>query len=385
MGIHYLKMRIGFDMRPFLKEETGIGVYFRKLLFMLAKMDKNNEYFLFSSSLKDRFDSVRIPPFANRKFVDLRYPVKVINFMWNRLRWPTLDVLFGTKLDLTHSPTPILLPTKGKRIVTVHDLFFLDFPEMTDHRARKAFSRGIQKSLQQADGIVAVSRYTKQQLLERFDLEKDKIAVIHPGMDLEEWEKSDRESRERTGNAFDLPPDFLLFVGAQEPRKNLPNLLNALRVVHDRHQKIPLVLVGPKGLDSDNIQRVIRELGLDSWVKIVGYVNETELRHIYRMASVFVFPSLIEGFGIPLLEAMACGLPIVTSRFSAMPEIAQDAAAYADPGDPEDLATKIIHVLEDKGLREKLISAGEKRVRDFTWERAASETLAFYKDIHQRS
>lgn len=385
MGIHYLKMRIGFDLRPFLKEETGVGVYFKNLLFMLAKIDETNEYFLFSSSLKDRFDPGKIPFFAKKNFVDLRYPVKAINFLWYRLGWPALDIFFKTKLDLTHSPTHLPLPTNGKKIVTVHDLFFLDFPEMTDKDTRKVFSRGIQSSLQQADGIVAVSRYTEQQLLEKFLLDKDKIRVIHHGINLKEWETGDRASLERTRDSFALPSDFLLFVGAHEPRKNLPHLLKALRVVHDRYQKIPLILVGRKGLDSDNIQKKIRELALGSWVKMVGYVDETELRHIYRLASVFVFPSLMEGFGIPLLEAMACGLPIVTSRSSALPEIAQDAAAYIDPDDPEDIATKIIHVLEDQGLKEKLISAGKNRICDFSWERTASETLAFYEDIYQRS
>jgi glycosyltransferase involved in cell wall biosynthesis len=385
MGIHYLKMRIGFDLRPFLKEETGIGVYFKKLLFMLAKLDQSNEYFLFSSSMKDRFDPRKIPFFAKSKFLDLRFPVKAVNFLWFRLGWPNLDAFFRTRLDLTHSPTPLSLPTKGKKIVTVHDLFFLDFPEMADKRAWRIDSRRIRKSLHRADGIIAVSHYTEQQLLERFGLDRGKIRIIHHGINLKEWETDERESLERIKKALALPSDFLLFVGAHEPRKNLPLLLKALRIVHDRYQKIALVIVGRKGLDSENVQKDIRGLELDSWVKMVSYVDESELRHIYHLGSVFVFPSLSEGFGIPLLEAMACGLPIVTSRSSALPEIAQDAALYIDPHDPEDLATEIIHVLKDKTLKEKLVSAGKKRVRSFSWEKAATETLAFYEDIYQRS
>ena len=384
MGIHYLKMRIGFDMRPFLKEETGVGIYFKNLLFTLAKIDRTNEYFLFTSSWKDRFDPGNVPSFAKKKFVDLRYPVKAVNFFWYRLGWPALDFFFKTELDLTHSPTPLPLPTRGKRIITVHDLFFLDFPRMTDKEAGRVFARRLENSVQDADGIVAVSHHTKRQLSEKFILNGEKIRVIHHGISLEEWEGGGREDLERTKTSLDLPADFLLFVGAHEPRKNLPNLIKTLKIVHDRHRKIPLVLVGRKGLDSDNIRRTIQKLNLGTWVKTVGYVDEKELKNVYRLASVFVFPSLWEGFGIPLLEAMASRLPIVASRSSALPEIAEDAAVYVAPGDPEDMADQIIRVLEDEDLQKNLVSAGEKRVRDFTWEKAAGESLDFYNSVLER-
>jgi glycosyltransferase involved in cell wall biosynthesis len=384
MGIHYLKMRIGFDLRPFLRQETGVGIYFKNLLFTLAKIDQVNEYYLFSSSLKDRFDPKDVPPFEKKDFVDRRYPVKVINFLWYRMGWPSLDVFFNTNLDLTHSPTPLPLPTRGKKIITVYDLFFLDSPDLTDKEARKVFSRRIEKSLQKADGIVTISHFTERQLVERFVFDMDKMRVIHPGINLQEWGMHDSENLKPTSDSLALPSDFLLFVGAQEPRKNLPRLLESLKLIHDRYQKIPLVLVGRKGLDSDNVQKNIQKLGLDSEVKTVGYVNKNELKHIYGLASAFVFPSLMEGFGIPLLEAMACGVPIVTSRTSALPEIAQDAAVYIDPEDPEDMATKIIHLLEDTALREKLVSAAESRVKFFSWEKTARKALQFYQSVMLR-
>jgi glycosyltransferase involved in cell wall biosynthesis len=385
MGIHYLKMRIGLDLRPFLREETGIGVYFRHLLFSMAKIDRTDEFFLFSSSLKDRFDPEKIPPFAKKKFVDLRYPVKAINFFWSRFQWPSLDVFFKSPLDLTHSPTPVPLPTGGKKIITVHDLFFLDFPEQTGKGDGYVFAKGMQETLRQVDGIVAVSRYTAGQLLERFDLDKNKIRVIHHGISLEEWGECEPESLGRTKISFALPDEFLLFVGALESRKNLPLLIKALPVLHDRHGKIPLVVVGRRGSDSDTVEKIVRERGLDPWVKMVGYVNQADLRNIYRLASVFVYPSLVEGFGIPLLEAMASSLPVVASRSSALPEIAQDAALYIDPQDPVDLAAKIYQIMKDPSVREKLVSAGINRVRDFTWEKAASETVTFYEDVCRRS
>ena len=381
MGIHYLKMRIGYDLRPFLREETGVGVYFKNLLLNLAKIDQFHEYFLFSSSWKDRFDPDKIPLFAKKKFVDLRYPVKAINFSWYKLGWPSLDFFFKTKLDLTHSPTPLPLPTAGKKIITVYDLFFLEFPDLSNDEARRNFSRGIERSVKNADGIVTISRFTEDQLIRHFSIDRKKIRVIYPGIDLDHWTQSEPEEMERIKAKYELPSEFFLFVGAFERRKNLQNLLKALKIVHRLFGKIPLVLVGRKGLDSENVRKVIGELGLEDWVKMPGYVGDAELRYIYRQASLFVFPSLWEGFGIPLLEAMACGLPIVTSRTSAIPEIAQDAAAYADPRDPEDIATRIIQVLEDQDLRDQLVSEGKKRVAFFSWEKVAVLALEFYQSV----
>jgi glycosyltransferase involved in cell wall biosynthesis len=381
MGIHYLKMRIGYDLRPFLREETGVGVYFKNLLFSLAKMDRLHEYFLFSSSWKDRFDPDKIPPFDKKTSVDLRVPVKAINFLWYRLGWPSLDFFFGTKLDLTHSPTPLPLPTAGKKIITVYDLFFLEFPDLTNDEARRNFSRGIERSVKNADGIVTISHFTEEHLVRQFSIDREKIRVISPGIDLSHWAQIQSQEAERIKKKYGLPSEFLLFVGAFEPRKNLQNLLKALKIVHRRFGKIPLVLVGRKGRDSETVRKVIGQLGMDDWVKMPGYVGDTELRYIYRQASVFVFPSLWEGFGIPLLEAMACRLPIVTSRTSAIPEIAQDAAAYANPRAPEDIAARIIQVLEDQDLRDNLVSEGEKRVEFFSWEKVAAQALEFYRSV----
>jgi glycosyltransferase involved in cell wall biosynthesis len=381
MGINYLKMRIGFDMRPFLREETGVGIYFKNLLFSLAEIDRTNEYFLFSSSWKDRFQAEKIPAFSRMKFLDVRFPVKVINFAWYKLGWPAMDIFFKTGLDLTHSPTPLPLPTRGKKIVTVYDLFFWEHPRLTDKDARRNFLRRFEDSVRNADGVVTISRFTEDQLIQRGLVDRKRIRVLSPGIDLENWERINSHDLERIKTNFDLPPDFLLFVGAFEPRKNLPALLKALRIVHDRYLKIPLVLVGRKGRDSENVRSGIRKLDLDSWVKILGYMDASELKNVYRLASVFVFPSLWEGFGIPLLEAMACRLPIVTSGKSALPEIAQDAAVYADPDDPEEIAAKIIDVLRDRTLREKLVAAGQERVRFFRWETAASGALEFYQAV----
>jgi len=373
-------MRIGFDVRPFLKKETGVGIYYRNLLFHLAQIDHSNEYFLFSSSLKDKFPLQKIPPFPRKKFRHFRFPVRLINLFWYQLSWPPLDYFFRTDIDLAHSPTPLILPTKGKKIVTVHDLFFMDFPHMTDRETRQYFATRIKDSLFRADGIVAVSEFTRTQLLERFSLDENKVKVIYHGLDRELHTDVSTEEEE-VRKKFSLPPSFILFVGALEPRKNLLKLIEALKIVHEKYQKILLVIVGQKGLDYENLEKKIDQLELRDWVKMMGYLPDKEVKAFYRLASVFAFPSLCEGFGLPLLESMASGLPVVTSKSSALPEIAQDGALYFHPEDPEDIADKLILALQDEGLQKTLREKGKKRALDFDWHKTAAETLSFYESL----
>ncbi|MDH4197944.1 MAG: glycosyltransferase, partial [Candidatus Aminicenantes bacterium] len=175
-------MRIGADLRPFLKEETGVGVYFRNLMLQLAALDRRNEYFLFSSSWKDRFAAEKIPPFAHGRFRDLRIPVRTINYLWRTWHWPTLDSIFRVRLDLTHSPTPLVLPTHGRKVVTVYDLFFLEAPDKADREARRIFSRRIGRSLSEADGVLTISEFTRRALLERFPLDERKVRATRLGL-----------------------------------------------------------------------------------------------------------------------------------------------------------------------------------------------------------
>ncbi len=378
-------MRFGFDLRPFLCEETGVGTYLRNLLFQLARIDRTNEYFLFSSSWKDRFPAAKIPPFERSKFRDCRLPVRVLNSLWQGRRRPYLDSFFRTRLDLTHSATPLILPTRGKKIITVHDIFFMDFPDLSGEEAGKAFFRLAAASFRDADGIVTSSATTAVELVSRFALDEKKVRTLPPGLDIRFLDDVPAAELEATSERFELPPSFLLFVGAQVPRKNLVRFVDALKIVHLHGFQIPLVLAGPEGEDSVSIRAKADKLGIGRWIRTTGYLEQRSIWNIYRLATAFVLPSLCEGFGLPLLEAMASGVPVAASRVSAIPEVCRDAAVYFDPDNPESMAEKVISLLGDEDLRNRLVARGKERAGSFSWEKTALETLAFYESVVQGS
>lgn len=374
-------MRIGFDLRPFLRHATGVGIYYKNLLFSLARIDMNNQYYLFSSSYKDRFQQEELPSFSQCEFHDARYPVKLINFLWQRLEWPPLDKFFNVELDLTHSPIPLLLPTKGNKIVTVHDLFFMDFPAYVQGEARKNFAQKIENSLHRADGILVVSQFIKDQIVNRFSLNEDKIKVVYHGVDPDFFNKPSKVQTDIVKKKYALPSTFILFVGAIEPRKNLVKLIEALGLIREKSVDVSLVIAGKKGIDYQNLLKKIEELKLQPQVLFLDYLPEGDLKVLYHLASCLVFPSLCEGFGLPLVEAMASECPLVISRSPALPEIARDAALYFHPEDTEDMASQIITVLVDEDKRKILVEKGNLRVRDFSWTHTAEKTLEFYRSV----
>jgi len=374
-------MRFGFDLRPFLKQETGVGVYYRNLLFELAAIDRENEYVLFSASWKDRFPASKIPPFDNRRFRDVKLPVRLVDLLWSKWERPRLESFFRAPLDLTHSPTPLILPTRGRKIVTVYDLFFLDFPDRADRQARTHFARRIASALERADGIVTISHYTRNELLARFDVPEDKVRVIYLGIDPGFGEPLPVQLLQALMRKHGLPREFLLFAGALEPRKNLPALVEAFGRVRDKRPECGLVLAGRPGSDLPRIQAAVAASRVEGAVRILGYLPERELRGLYQTASGFVYPSSCEGFGLPLLEAMAAGCPVAASTAGAIPEVAGDAALLFPPEGTEDMAAALLRLLEDEALRRALVDKGRERVRAFGWADTARSTLAFYRDV----
>lgn len=368
-------MNIACDIRVFLAAETGVGTYFRNLLNQLAASDRENRYLLFSASIKVRFPAARIPAFTDRRLIDVRIPVRVLNGLWHNWQYPPLEFFFKEKIAVAHSPTPMLLPSRGKSIITVHDLFFITHPEQVQRESRRHFCRQLGRSVNRADGIICVSETTRSHLLAMFPGLAAKTRVIRHGVALSFFSAAGNHSELR--KKFGLPERYVLFTGTIEPRKDLPTLLRALLRLKKAGIVIPLVIAGARGWDAGEFIALRDELG--SQVREIGYVDGCELPGLYRSAQCFVFPSLAEGFGLPLLEALAGGTPVLCSDIPVFHEIGNDLPTFFRAGDVSDLADKlsVLWKMDKEAGREKRIA----HARNFSWQDAADRTLTFYRDL----
>lgn len=374
-------MNICIDVRPFLKKETGVGIYLKNLIWNISKIDSENSYYLFSSSLKDRFDRKKVPDSSNFHLFDFPFPVSFVNFLWNKFQFPDIEFFLLKKIDIVHSPHPFLIPTRGKCIITIHDLFFFKNPGATVREIKTDFPEKVSDSIKKADGIICSSKFTKSEVIRLFRCKEEKIKVIPHGVNEIFKKEPDKFLIEKVKSKYSLPSKFILFVGNIEPRKNLETLIEAFGVFREKFKDFKLLIVGEKVLGFEKIKKKIDEFGLEGSVVFTGYVENQDLSVIYRLSSFFVFPSLEEGFGLPILEAMASSVPIVASGFSSIPEIAGDGAIYFSPHSPLELSEKMEMVLTDEKLRKDLIDKGRERVDGFSWIKSAEMTLQFYKEI----
>ena len=302
-----------------------------------------------------------------------------------RSRWYAVPVgmplkLLGSQADLLHATyvAPPLCPKPF--VLTVHDLGFEIHPEFFPPLVRHRLSLLMRHGVRRAANIIAVSEETKRTLIDYYDVEASRITVTPNGVEAPFFEPEDEgDVQIRTG--YNLPPDYILYVGKLQARKNIAQLLRAYALLRQSREDTPqLVLVGQRTWLADEIYSVLDELKLHDAVCFTGHVPDEHLAAIYRGALVFVYPSLFEGFGIPLLEAMACGVPVACSNVSSLPEVVGDAALQFDPLDAEDIADKIAKIIDDSTLRSSLIARGHKRAAQFTWENTAQKTLQVFRD-----
>lgn len=370
-------MNIACDIRVFLSGETGVGTYYKNLLNQLAVIDRQNRYLLFSSSWKVRFPLAKIPGFVNHRLIDARIPVKVLNWLWYHYQYPPLEFFFKEKIAVAHSPTPMLLPCRGKKIITIHDLFFITNQQLVQPESRSYFRSQLRKNVDKADGIICVSQATSSEFLQMFPLATAKTRVIYHGVAPLFFTVPSRPVE--LHKKYLLPEKYILFTGTIEPRKNLPTLLQALLKLKQTGIIIPLVIVGSRGWGAGEFLALEKELG--SQVREIGYVENADLPYLYREAQLFVFPSLAEGFGLPLLEALACGTPVLCSELPVFHEIGHELPIYFKTTDVHDLAGKINALWKQNKETDR-----EKRIahaRNFTWQNTAAKTLAFYQQLAQ--
>ncbi len=371
-------MRIGFDISPITRTRTGVGVFCYYLLKHLVQQGPECSFAGFSSGryqvdlgpLRDTVPHRHIP-----------VPTRVLYKVWTAFGIPKVDTLLGG-VDVYHATNFFLPPTKTARsVVSIYDLSFLAVPELCSPKIVRPFSTGVRRFAAEADAVLACSEATKSDIVNRLDVEAAKVTVT-PGAVDEGFAPMEREgAKAHVAKHYGINAPFLLFVGALEPRKNVPGLLRAFALVA---KDIPhnLVLVGPLGWNPRGLFETLEALDLGERVVRIGYVaSHAELPAFYCAADAFVFPTFYEGFGLPLLEALTCGCPVVTSENSSVPEATGGAAVYADPTDVESIANGIRQVLEDAALRESLIARGLEHARRFSWHACARTTLEVYRRL----
>jgi glycosyltransferase involved in cell wall biosynthesis len=367
-------VRILLDYRPALRERTGVGEYVHGLATALQAQfttsRTGDELVLFSSSLRDRLDPAAV---AGAVHVDARVPVRVLNFAWHRLKWPPVEMLAGPA-DVIHAAHPLLIPARaGVRAITLHDLDFLDHPERTRAEIRRDYPGLVPSHARRADLVVANSRQTAAQAIERLGVDAARVVVCRPGAP--RWPR-------RAEPAAAGP---ILFVGTIDPRKNLDILFRAYeRVLGGRPGVPPLVLAGRSVEQSDRILRPIHEPPLAGHVRHLGYVDDATRRALFAEASMLVLPSLDEGFGLPALEAMTVGLPVIASRCGALPEVVGDAGVLVDPLDDVAFAAAMDALLADPHRRATHADLGVARAGEFTWKDSAARLMAAYRTAFER-
>lgn len=368
-------LRIGIDYRPALMEKpAGIGRTVRSFVKALAEIDHPHEILLYAegpSAAPLPRASLRLGPpgggLARRA-------------AWHA--WSALDVARGAAdiyVTLSSLFVPFILPARC--VVFVHDLSPLHAPWAHTLKVRTLTRIALGRSLRRAARIVVNSEFTREDVLRRYPARPAKVVTAHLGLDHAFECRPDEEAMRRARERYRLPPRYILAVNTLEPRKNISGLLRAYALLKVRRPEVPnLVIAGKPGWLADGLVEEARGLGLQEDVIFTGWVEDADLPVVYALADVFVLPSFLEGFGLPLLEAMASGIPIVTSGVTALPEIAGDAALYADPRSPDDIAAKIATVLDHPSEAERLRAAGLARVRHFTWTLFARRMMAVVEE-----
>jgi glycosyltransferase involved in cell wall biosynthesis len=363
-------VRIVIDYRPALRARTGVGEHIHQITRALAQTG-SDALTAFSSSWKDRVPATVAVDLPSVRIVDRRVPVGVLNFSWHRLLWPPIEALAGGEYDIAHSPHPLLLPSRSAaQVVTIHDLHFLAHPDRTSAEIRRDYATLVRAHAHRADRIIVVSKFVAGEVQRLLDIPADRISVCANGAP--EWKGPPADSD---------AGGYLLYTGTIEPRKNVGGLLDAYARLIARRPNTPrLVIAGRAEHGSAAVLARLNEPPLAGNVEYRGYVPASDREALFKGAHAFVLPAFDEGFGIPAVEAMAAGVPVVVSNRGALPEVVGDAGLFIDPDDIESLTSALDRMLRDSDLRASCARRGLDRARRFTWTQTARDVRRAYED-----
>jgi len=356
---------------------TGVGVYTRELLLRLPRSDPGTRYEAWYLNARRalrpwRWSRRSLPPAPNLREKWTPFPAKQFERLSLRYELPRLE--WFTDFDVLFAPNFVPPPTRSRRlVVTIHDLAFRKFPE-TAPLATRRWLRRLDRALKQAAEVIVPSEATRDDLIELYPVEAERVTVIHHGVDREQIRPASEDEVDRIRKRHGVEGRYLFFLGGLEPRKNLPRLVRAY-ARSDVDAK--LVIAGasvswnPEGREQLGAAMAALPADVRARVILTGYLGTREKAALLTGAEALVFPTLYEGFGFPLLEAMACHTPVLTSNVSSLPEVAGDAALLVDPLDEEAIADGIGRLVTDAVFRHRLIEAGNRRVERFSWDESA--------------
>ena len=398
-----MSRRIGFNLQPLASSLlTGIGIYTMEIVRRLPgvlgnEFDCEGQVFDFAgrNHAEERIRSILVPAEGELSDTAVSYPVRTCRLFplgaYIRAgsfgRIVPYQRLLRSKTDITVFFN-YLRPdcVAGKSIITVYDMVSARFPETMDKRNRNLLRKYLAKSCRKADLIITISEFSKKEITACLGISPEKIRVALCGFDsnmyypaVDSAEKG--EIRQKLAEIYQISSPFILYLGTLEPRKNVDVLLDSFAALHSRYPDLKLVIAGGLGWQYGKTLAHLSDLGLGDSIIRTGYIPETDKRMFYASAEVFVFPSIYEGFGLPVLEAMACGTPVVCSNTSSLPEVVGDAGLLCDPGNAQAFADAIERILTDKGLRDGLHARQRDQVTQFTWENAANVYGQSIRDV----
>lgn len=371
-------MRIAIDYTSAARQRAGIGRYTRSLVQALGQIDLTNQYALYVPRDAQNLDDARALP---GNFRVARAPVseRYIVGIWQRARIPLPVELFTGAVTVFYSPDFVLPPTRArKKILTVHDLSFKRMPETAVPNLKWYLDGAVPRAVERADIILADSDATRHDLIELFHVPAERVQTLYSGYDLFFERVSDAQVLQNIREQYGLHKPLILNVGTIEPRKNLVRLIEAYARLPQRHE-IDLVIAGGRGWMYDEIYAAPEKFGVRDSVHFLGFVPDADLPALYSIAELFVFPSLYEGFGLPVLEAMACGTAVVTANNSSLPEVAGNSALMVDARDTEAIAWAMSRFLDDATWRGIMQQKGLVQAKKFSWNKSAQQLRSVFE------
>jgi glycosyltransferase involved in cell wall biosynthesis len=383
--------KICVDVRCLIEgRKTGVEEYTLKLLLDIFEVDRKTEYILFFSSWKEPvFDFSLFDKYSNVKIKKIKFPNKLLNFSFWYFNWPKIDWLVGGA-DVVFSPNIIFgaVSESVKTIVTIHDLSFERYPHFFSFKRRLwHIFVNPKKICQKAKHIIAVSESTAKDISNLYGIDEKKITVIYSAVS-NNFCLIDRNAEKliKIKEKYKLPFKFILYLGTIEPRKNIGGIIQAYNFLQSlaartknlELARYKLVIAGSSGWLDESIFQEINKSNFKDNIILPGFIDDADRVFVYNLSSLFVYPSFFEGFGFPPLEAMQCGVPVITSNNSSLPEICGDAGILVDPDKPEEIGRAMEQILIDKTFREKLIKKGKKIAGEFSWKKTAYEVLQLF-------